>query len=112
MSTDATTYEKTTPIRALVTGAVAGTAGTLAMDLLWYRRYKHNGGEDGFLEWEFSSGTANYEQAAAPAQVGKRLVEGYLQTELSPQITVSGERLIPTSLGRSNAAFSAFLTTA
>jgi len=85
MSTDATTYEKTTPIHALVTGAVAGTAGTLAMDLLWYRRYKHNGGEDGFLEWEFSSGTANYEQAAAPAQVGKRLVEGYLQTELSPQ---------------------------
>jgi hypothetical protein len=84
MRTNATTYDHTTPVRAIATGALAGTAGTLAMDLLWYYRYKHGGGEDSFLDWELSSGTASYEQAAAPAQVGKRLVEGYLQTELSP----------------------------
>jgi hypothetical protein len=71
-----------TPIRAIVRGALAGAAGTLAMDLLWYRRYRSADGDDGFLDWELSAGTDSYAQAAAPAQVGKRIVEGYLQREL------------------------------
>ena len=37
------------------------------------------------MDWELSSGTASYDEAAAPAQVSKRLVEGYLQTELPPR---------------------------
>lgn len=71
-----------TPAGAIVKGAVAGLAGTLGMDLLWYRRYRRDGGDDGFPDWEFSAGTTSYEQAGAPAQVGKRVVEGYLQREL------------------------------
>lgn len=71
-----------TPAGAIVKGALAGLVGTLAMDLLWYRRYRRDGGDDGFLDWEFSAGTTSYEQAGAPAQVGKRVVEGYLQREL------------------------------
>jgi hypothetical protein len=71
-----------TPLAAIAEGALAGIAGTLAMDLLWYARYRRNGGKDNFYDWEFSTGVTNYEQAAAPAQVGRRLVEGYLQTEL------------------------------
>ncbi|MFQ5425532.1 MAG: hypothetical protein ACE5EV_00450, partial [Gaiellales bacterium] len=43
------------------------------------------GGETGFIDWEFSSSTTSYEKAAAPAQVGKRIVEGLLQTELKPE---------------------------
>jgi hypothetical protein len=57
-------------------GLVAGAAGTLAMDLLWYSRYQRGGGEDGFLDWEFSASTTNFDDAGAPAQVGKRLVHG------------------------------------
>lgn len=71
-----------TPLGALRNGVLAGIVGTAAMDLLWYRRYKRDGGEDGLLDWEFSAGTESYEQVGAPAQVGKRLVEGFLQTEL------------------------------
>jgi hypothetical protein len=71
-----------TPAGAIVKGALAGAVGTLAMDLLWYRRYRRDGGDDGFMDWEFSAGTTSYEQAGAPAQVGKRVVEGYLQREL------------------------------
>ena len=74
-----------TPAGAIVRGALAGLVGTLAMDLLWYRRYRGDGGDDGFLDWEFSAGTTSYEQAGAPAQVGKRVVEGYLQRELSDE---------------------------
>jgi hypothetical protein len=73
-----------TPLGAVAKGAIAGAVGTAAMDLLWYRRYKRDGGEDSLLDWEFSSGVEDYDQAAAPAQVGKRVVGGFLQTELEP----------------------------
>ncbi len=73
------------PIVIVAKGAAAGLAGTLAMDLLWYRRYRRDGGEDGFLAWETSAGTNSYDEAGAPAQVGKRIVEGYRKRELSPE---------------------------
>jgi hypothetical protein len=53
-------------------GMLAGVAGTLAMDLLWWSRYRRGGGEDGFADWEFATGTRSFEQASAPAQVGRR----------------------------------------
>lgn len=59
-----------TPIAAIARGATAGLVGTLAMDALWYRHYRRDGGEDGFLSWELSASTDIYEQAGAPAQVG------------------------------------------
>jgi len=71
-----------TPVGSIVRGAIAGAVGTLAMDLVWYSRYKRGGGKDRFADWEFSVGTEGYEQAAAPAQVGKRIVEGVTGKEL------------------------------
>ena len=74
-----------TPLGALARGLVAGGAGTVAMDLVVYRRYRSEGGAQGLVEWEFSAGLEDWEGAAAPAQVGKRLVEGLFQTELAPR---------------------------
>lgn len=74
-----------TPIGALMRGALAGLVGTTAMDLVLFRRYRRSGGADGPIEWEFSAGTESYEAAAAPAQVGRRIVEGALQIELDPK---------------------------
>ncbi|CAN5223931.1 hypothetical protein BH24ACT1_BH24ACT1_05230 [soil metagenome] len=68
--------------RAISRGVVAGAAGTFAMDLLWYARYRRGGGLDGFLGWEFSSSTTTFEDAGAPAQVGKRVVCTVLGKEL------------------------------
>jgi hypothetical protein len=73
-----------TPLKALACGAVAGALGTAAMDALLYRRYTAGGGADGFLDWETAAGVETYDGAPAPAQVGRRLVEGYLQTALPP----------------------------
>lgn len=56
-------------------GVAAGLAGTLAMDLLWWSRYRRGGGEDGFREWEFATGTASFDEASAPAQVGRRAAQ-------------------------------------
>lgn len=71
-----------TPLGAIGQGLLAGAAGTLAMDAVWYRRYRRGGGPQRFLSWEFSSGLCTWEQAPAPAQVGKRLFEGLFLREL------------------------------
>ena len=83
-----------TTIEGIRNGVLAGVAGTVAMDTLWYRRYKRDGGADGFLAWESSAGTEGYEQAAAPAQVGKRVVEALLQTELPPSTARAMNNLV------------------
>lgn len=59
----------------IVVGAASGVIGMLAMDVLWWRRARRAGSDDGFVEWEFSTGTAfdSYGSAGAPAQIGYRL---------------------------------------
>src|SRR3982074_3018804 len=74
-----------TPLGALARGLLAGAAGTAAMDLLWYVRYKRGGGEQRLLDWEFSVGLADWDNAPAPAHVGKRLFEGLFQRQLDPR---------------------------
>jgi hypothetical protein len=70
------------PLGALVCGALAGVAGTAAMDLLLFADYKRGAGSAGFRSWEFSSGVGDWESAPAPAQVGRRVVEGVFQRKL------------------------------
>jgi hypothetical protein len=64
---------------------LAGAAGTVAMDLLGFYRYKRGGGESGLLEWELSVGLDDWSKAPVPAQIGKRLFEGFFQRELRPR---------------------------
>ncbi|MFJ1758156.1 hypothetical protein [Kitasatospora sp. NPDC088134] len=73
---------KTTPLGAVARGALAGAAGTLAMDALLYLRYRRTGGEERFAPWESSASLRGWEHAPAPAQVGRRLVEGLFQRKL------------------------------
>lgn len=70
-------------ISKVVRGLLAGAAGTLAKDLLMYRRYRRDDGPQGFSDWELSSGLDDWDDAGAPAQVGKRLYEGLFRRELS-----------------------------
>lgn len=70
-----------TPLGAILKGAAAGIVGTIAMDLVWYLRYRSDGGAASFADWELS-GVDDYEIAPAPAQVGKRVIEGLFETEL------------------------------
>ena len=74
-----------TPLGALARGVGAGAAGTAAMDLLMYRRYRRDGGTQTLREWEFSAGLKDWDGAAAPAQVGRRVVEGLFRVELDPR---------------------------
>jgi hypothetical protein len=69
-------------VRAAACGLAAGAAGTLAMDLVWYIRYRRGGGQDGFFKWEFASAPSYWDKASAPANVGKLLYETATHTEL------------------------------
>ncbi len=74
-----------TPIRAIAKGVTAGLVGTLAMDLVWYSRQRRSGGDQSFIEWDLAAGVEDYDDAPAPAQVGKRIVEGLFDTQLDPK---------------------------
>ncbi len=80
----ATSFPSLTPIGSLVRGLAAGAVGTAAMDALLFTRYRRGGGRDPVSAWEFSAGLSDWEQAPAPAQVGKRLVEGLFGLTLPP----------------------------
>lgn len=70
-----------TPLGAVLRGAVAGAIGTAAMDAFWYARFRKGGGAQAVLEWEFG-GPSDWDHVSAPAQVGRRLVEGFTQRPL------------------------------
>lgn len=63
------------PLRSMMLGAVAGAVGTLAMDLLWYRRFRAGGGSQEFVAWETSEGTEGFNDAAAPARTAKAVAD-------------------------------------
>jgi hypothetical protein len=75
-----------TPVGAVTRGLAAGAAGTLAMDLVLFARYRRGGGKSGFVDWEFSADLDGWAQAPAPAQVGRRLVEGLFQRTLPDRL--------------------------
>jgi hypothetical protein len=74
-----------TPVGAVVRGAAAGAVGTAAMDILLFARYRRDGGESRFPDWELSAGLDRWEDVPAPGQVGKRLAEGFLQRVIPPR---------------------------
>ncbi|MDQ1393753.1 MAG: hypothetical protein QOF30_2730 [Acidimicrobiaceae bacterium] len=72
------------PLGALARGAIAGAVGTVALDAANYAQYRAGGGQLKALQWEFAEGLDSWDDAPAPAQVGKRLYEGLFQKELPP----------------------------
>jgi uncharacterized membrane protein YagU involved in acid resistance len=72
----------TTPLGAIVRGAVAGAVGTAAMDTVRYLMYRRGGGTDSLREWEFPP-VESWEQAPDPGQVAKRVAEGFTQRQIA-----------------------------
>jgi hypothetical protein len=62
-------------LRRVVAGAAAGAAGTLAMDLVWYRRYRKDGGTGGFTDWELATSIRSFDEAPAPGKAGKKIAD-------------------------------------
>jgi hypothetical protein len=62
-------------VSTIARGAAAGAIGTLAMDLVWYVRFRRGGGEAEFADWEITKGLDSWEQAPAPGQMGRKLLQ-------------------------------------
>jgi hypothetical protein len=58
-------------LRSIARGLLAAAIGTLAMDTLWYLRYRRGGGSGQFLAWEFASVVKSWADAPAPARLAK-----------------------------------------
>ena len=56
--------------------------GTVAMDALWYRRYKSGGGDSRVLVWEFGAKPSSWEEAPAPARAGRVLAAKLLDYDV------------------------------
>ncbi len=69
-------------IRRAVRGAAGGVAGTLAMDLVWYRRHRAGGGEGGFADWEVTQDVPSWKEAAAPAQMGRKVAQAVTRKDV------------------------------
>jgi hypothetical protein len=70
-----------TPLAAVAAGLMAGSAGTICLDAVHYLKYRHTGGTDGPLAWEFAP-VESWEKAPDPGQVAKRVLEGFTQRKL------------------------------
>lgn len=69
------------PIGALLRGVVAGTVGAAALDSVNLWHYRRGGGKARVRDWELSRGLT-WADAPAPAQVGRRAVEGVFKVKL------------------------------
>jgi len=70
-----------TPLAAVATGLLAGAVGTMCLDAVHYLKYRHAGGTDRFLAWEFAP-VESWETAPDPGQVAQRVLEGFTQRKL------------------------------
>jgi hypothetical protein len=74
-----------TPLGAVWRGLVAGAVGTLALDLYGFTRQPIRDGPGEFWAWETSAGLCSWDEAPAPAQLGRRIAEAVLGRELPPR---------------------------
>ncbi|MGO4535996.1 hypothetical protein [Leifsonia sp. 2MCAF36] len=77
-----TAVAPSTPVGAIARGAAAGVVGTLAFDVWLYLQYRRGHGTEPFADWEFSADVTGWDSAPAPAQVGRRIVDGLFETRL------------------------------
>ena len=92
------------PVGALVRGLAAGALGTAAMDTFLFARYRREGGTSAPADWELSRGVTSWDDAPAPAQVGRRLFDGLFQTKLPDSRAALVNNVMHWGYGIANAA--------
>jgi hypothetical protein len=70
-----------TPLAAVAGGILAGAVGTVFLDAVHYLEYRRGGGTESPLGWEFAP-VQTWDQAPAPGQVARRVIEGFTQRKL------------------------------
>ena len=66
----------------LARGAAASAIGTLALDLVWFRRFRAGGGEGSFAAWDVTKDVTSWEDAPAPGKMGRKVLEAATGTSV------------------------------
>ena len=86
-------------VASVLRGALAGAIATAAMDAVWYRRYRADGGDKDVVNWEFTSEVSDFgDDAPAPARVGK-LVAAAVGLQLPPSAVGATNNIVHWSTG-------------
>lgn len=96
-----------TPLGMVARGAAAGAAGTVAMDPLWFSRYRSSGGDNELLHWEFALNVSDWDEAPTPAQFGRNLIRGFSSANYPPSGPNSSTTSRTGRPGRGGASYSA-----
>lgn len=62
-------------LKGVLLGAISGAVGTGAMDLVWFRRFRREGGEGGLYEWETGASISSWENVSDPGKVGHMILQ-------------------------------------
>ncbi|MEO7398717.1 MAG: hypothetical protein ABIW84_09155 [Ilumatobacteraceae bacterium] len=89
-------------------GVIAGVVGTLAMDLVWFARDRAKGGQQAFTSFEFGSSATGFEEAPAPARVG-RYVARLAHVELPDRLAGQTNNVVHWATGITWGVFAAGL---
>jgi hypothetical protein len=81
-------------VTSLLAGTVAGAAGTVAMDLVWFVRYRRGGGKQQWLAWETNQDVDKWDKASSPGQFGRQVVERLTGRELPDRWARSTTNLV------------------
>ncbi|MGH3204239.1 MAG: hypothetical protein ACRDP5_19625 [Streptosporangiaceae bacterium] len=92
-----------TPLAAVAGGLLAGAVGTICLDAVQYLKYRRGGGTESPLAWEFAPITS-WEQADAPGQVAKRVIEGFTERKLPDRYAFPISTAMHWGYGSSSAA--------
>ena len=97
------TKHSITPLGAVLGGLLAGAVGTVALDAYQYLRYRRSGGTDSPLAWEFAP-VPSWNEAPAPGQVARRVIEGFTQKELPDRYAFLTSTIMHWGYGSANGA--------
>ena len=91
-------------------GIVAGVAGTLAMDVFWWRRARREGRRHRFIDFEFTTGDTyeTFDDAPAPAKVAAKMA-GIVGVELPKAAGGLANDIVHWGTGLSWGAFAGLL---
>jgi hypothetical protein len=97
-------------VSTVARGALAGAIGTLALDAVWYARYRRGGGDGSFPDWEFVHDLKDWSDAPAPGQVGRKIVAAAIGNDPPVEDAAAISNVMHWAYGASWGAGYAFLT--
>ncbi len=88
-----------TPARTIATGVIAAGVETLALDLLQVFRQRQNRTGSSFRSLETGESIEGWDDVSAPGEIGRRVMQGFVQRDLPSSMARSLNNVVHWSYG-------------